>query len=191
MYQNKVNLIGFLGGDAEVRNVNNRSFTTLSLATKSSYKDKKRGEYVAHKALRAESRKEALGDHCLRSHWSDRNRAPWPRVHPLDGVRKDRLSFLGLAKGISRLRILQGGRRRDDERDESFNDHVSDQRCDECQAVQPSLIYIMPGLIMLCFVAGFVLLKIPTMTASLFSGHVGGQASGLSGLVTAVVARAL
>jgi single-strand DNA-binding protein len=47
MYQNKVNLIGFLGGDAEVRNANNRSFTTLSLATKSSYKDKKSGQYVA------------------------------------------------------------------------------------------------------------------------------------------------
>ena len=42
MYQNKVSLIGFLGGDAEVRNANNRSFTTLSLATKSSYKDKKK-----------------------------------------------------------------------------------------------------------------------------------------------------
>ena len=48
MYQNKVSLIGFLGGDAEVRNANNRSFTTLSLATKSSYKDKKSGQYVAH-----------------------------------------------------------------------------------------------------------------------------------------------
>jgi single-strand DNA-binding protein len=47
MYQNKVNLIGFLGGGAEVRNANNRSFTTLSLATKSSYKDKKSGQYVA------------------------------------------------------------------------------------------------------------------------------------------------
>ena len=47
MYQNKVSLIGFLGGDAEVRNANNRSFTTLSLATKSSYKDKKSGQYVA------------------------------------------------------------------------------------------------------------------------------------------------
>ena len=47
MYQNKVNLIGFLGGDAEVRNANNRSFTTLSLATKSSYKDRKNGEYIA------------------------------------------------------------------------------------------------------------------------------------------------
>ena len=43
---NKVNLIGFLGGDAEVRTANNRSFTTLSLATKSSYKDKKSGQYV-------------------------------------------------------------------------------------------------------------------------------------------------
>jgi hypothetical protein len=49
----------------------------------------------------------------------------------------------------------------------------------------------MPALIMLCFVAGFVLLKIPTMTASLFSGHVGGHSSGLSGMVTAAVARVL
>ena len=48
MYQNKVNLIGFLGSDAEVRTANNRSFTTLSLATKSSYKDKKSGQYVSH-----------------------------------------------------------------------------------------------------------------------------------------------
>jgi single-strand DNA-binding protein len=48
MYQNKVNLIGFLGSDAEVRNANNRSFTTLSIATKTSYKDKKSGERVSH-----------------------------------------------------------------------------------------------------------------------------------------------
>jgi single-strand DNA-binding protein len=47
MYQNKVNLIGFLGSDAEIRTANNRSFTTLSLATKSSYKDKKSGQYVS------------------------------------------------------------------------------------------------------------------------------------------------
>jgi len=51
------------------------------------------------------------------------------------------------------------------------------------------LVAVMPGLLMLCFVAGFVLLKIPTMTATLFSGHVGGHSSGLSGLVTAAVAR--
>ena len=48
MHLNKINLIGFLGADAEVRNANSRSFTTLSLATKSSYKDKKSGEYVTH-----------------------------------------------------------------------------------------------------------------------------------------------
>ena len=48
MYQNKVTLIGFLGNDAEVRANSNRSFTTLSLATKSSYKDKKSGEYISH-----------------------------------------------------------------------------------------------------------------------------------------------
>ena len=46
MYQNKVTLIGFLGGDAEVRANDNRSFTTLSLATKSSYK--KDGKYISH-----------------------------------------------------------------------------------------------------------------------------------------------
>ena len=48
MYQNKVNLIGFLGNNAEVHTANDRSFTTFSLATKSSYKDKKSGEYVSH-----------------------------------------------------------------------------------------------------------------------------------------------
>ena len=46
MYTNKVTLIGFLGSDAEVRTNDNRSFTTLSLATKSSYK--KDGKYVEH-----------------------------------------------------------------------------------------------------------------------------------------------
>ncbi len=46
MYQNKVTLIGFLGNDAEVRANNDRSFTTLSLATKSSYK--KDGKYISH-----------------------------------------------------------------------------------------------------------------------------------------------
>ena len=48
MYQNKVNLIGFLGNDAEVRTANNSNFTTFSLATKSSYKDKKTNQYVSH-----------------------------------------------------------------------------------------------------------------------------------------------
>ena len=46
MYQNKVTLIGFLGNDAEVRSNDNRSMTTLSLATKSSYK--KDGKYIEH-----------------------------------------------------------------------------------------------------------------------------------------------
>ncbi|HEV2463862.1 MAG TPA: single-stranded DNA-binding protein [Acidobacteriaceae bacterium] len=48
MYQNKVNLIGFLGNDAEVHTANDHSFTTFSVATKSSYKDKQSGEYVSH-----------------------------------------------------------------------------------------------------------------------------------------------
>jgi single-strand DNA-binding protein len=46
MYQNKVTLIGFTGNDAEVRTNDNRSLTTLSLATKSSYK--KDGKYISH-----------------------------------------------------------------------------------------------------------------------------------------------
>jgi single-strand DNA-binding protein len=46
MYQNKVALIGFLGNDAEDRTNDNRSLTTLSLATKSSYK--KDGKYIEH-----------------------------------------------------------------------------------------------------------------------------------------------
>ena len=47
MYQNKVTLIGFLGSNAEARtNSPDFSVTTLSLATKSSYK--KDGKYVSH-----------------------------------------------------------------------------------------------------------------------------------------------
>jgi single-strand DNA-binding protein len=46
MYSNKVTLIGFLGTDAEVHTNNDRSLTTLSLATKSSYK--KDGKYIEH-----------------------------------------------------------------------------------------------------------------------------------------------
>jgi single-strand DNA-binding protein len=46
MYQNKVTLIGFLGNDADVRTNDNRSLTTLSLATKYSYK--KDGKYIEH-----------------------------------------------------------------------------------------------------------------------------------------------
>ena len=41
------------------------------------------------------------------------------------------------------------------------------------------------GSLMLCFVAGFILLKIPTMTASSFLGHTGDMAVAWSGMVTA------
>jgi hypothetical protein len=54
-----------------------------------------------------------------------------------------------------------------------------------------NLIYLMPSLLMLCFVAGFVLLKVPTMTASLFSGHTGGHGIGMGGLITAAVLKGL
>jgi type IV secretory pathway VirB6-like protein len=50
-----------------------------------------------------------------------------------------------------------------------------------------SLVVVMPGLLMLCFVAGFVLLKIPAMTATLFSGHTGGHDAGMS-IATGAVA---
>ncbi len=48
MYMNRVSIIGFLGQDATTHTANNASFTVLSLATKSSYKDKKTGEYNSH-----------------------------------------------------------------------------------------------------------------------------------------------
>ena len=48
MYQNRISLIGFLGQDATTHTANNASFTVLSLATKSSYKDKTTGEYKGH-----------------------------------------------------------------------------------------------------------------------------------------------
>jgi hypothetical protein len=53
------------------------------------------------------------------------------------------------------------------------------------------LITLMPGLLILCFVAGYVLLKIPTMTVTLFSGHTGGHGMGMGGLITAMVLRAI
>ena len=46
MYQNNVQLIGFLGNDAEVRTNGDRSLTRFSLATKSSYK--KDGKWIEH-----------------------------------------------------------------------------------------------------------------------------------------------
>jgi hypothetical protein len=53
-----------------------------------------------------------------------------------------------------------------------------------------TLIAIMPALLMLCFVAGFILIKIPAMTAALFSGHTGGHDAGM-GIATALAARGL
>jgi hypothetical protein len=52
-----------------------------------------------------------------------------------------------------------------------------------------NLIYLMPALLMLCIVTGFILLKIPAMTASLFSGHTGGHGSGMGGLITAALLK--
>jgi hypothetical protein len=52
------------------------------------------------------------------------------------------------------------------------------------------LVTVMPGLLMLCFVAGFILLKIPAMTAALFSGHTGGHDAGL-GIASVMATRGL
>lgn len=52
------------------------------------------------------------------------------------------------------------------------------------------IVTLMPALLMLCFVAGFILLKIPAMTAALFSGHTGGHDAGM-GIATALAARGL
>ena len=52
------------------------------------------------------------------------------------------------------------------------------------------LVTLMPALLMLCFIAGFILLKIPAMTAALFSGHTGGHDAGF-GVATAIAARGL
>lgn len=46
-------------------------------------------------------------------------------------------------------------------------------------------ITLMPSLLGLCFVTGFILLTIPAMTASLFSGHTGGHDGGASLLTSA------
>lgn len=48
MYQNRISLIGFTGKDAETCTTAKQTpYTTLSVATKSSYKDKQSGEYVS------------------------------------------------------------------------------------------------------------------------------------------------
>ena len=47
MFKNKVELMGFLGGDAAVHtDKNNKPFTTLRLATTKSRKDKQTGKYI-------------------------------------------------------------------------------------------------------------------------------------------------
>jgi single-strand DNA-binding protein len=48
MYQNRITLIRFLGKDATAVTTTNANFTALSLATKSSYKDKATGKYIDH-----------------------------------------------------------------------------------------------------------------------------------------------
>lgn len=56
MYENTQRIMGFLGADADHRTTSNgRSYTVLSLATKSSYRDKQTGEYISrtewHRAI--------------------------------------------------------------------------------------------------------------------------------------------
>ena len=59
MYQNKVTLIGFLGSNPEARTKSpDFSVTTLSLATKASYK--KDGKYISHTDARLRRLRQAL-----------------------------------------------------------------------------------------------------------------------------------
>jgi single-strand DNA-binding protein len=49
LYTNTVTLKGYLGKDAEnIATKQQRTFTVLSLATKSGYKDKQTGQWVNH-----------------------------------------------------------------------------------------------------------------------------------------------
>ena len=50
MYLNRQTLIGFLGGNTEQRftKTNHVPYTVLSIAIKTSWKDKQTGEYVSH-----------------------------------------------------------------------------------------------------------------------------------------------
>jgi len=87
MYQNKAILIGFLGGDAEVRTgKNNQKFTTLSLATKTSYKDKESGEYISHTEWHRLRQTRRVRGHAQegRAH-PDRGRDSSHRVHAQEG----------------------------------------------------------------------------------------------------------
>jgi len=52
------------------------------------------------------------------------------------------------------------------------------------------LVTLMPALLILCFITGFILLKIPAMTAALFSGHTGGHDAGL-GITSVLATRGL
>jgi type IV secretory pathway VirB6-like protein len=49
-----------------------------------------------------------------------------------------------------------------------------------------NLVTLMPALLMLVFVAAFILLKIPAMTATLFSGHTSGHDGGTSMVASAI-----
>jgi hypothetical protein len=53
-----------------------------------------------------------------------------------------------------------------------------------------TMVQQLPLLILLVMVNGFILLKIPAMTATIFSGHSGGHDAG-TGLITAAIMRAV
>jgi hypothetical protein len=53
-----------------------------------------------------------------------------------------------------------------------------------------TMVQQLPMLILLVLVCGFMLLKIPAMTATIFSGHTGGHDAG-TGIVTGLATTAL
>jgi hypothetical protein len=54
-----------------------------------------------------------------------------------------------------------------------------------------TMVQQLPMLILLVLVCGFMLLKIPAMTATLFSGHHGGHDAGMGGAILAIRALAM
>ncbi len=63
MQKNSVELIGFLGKDAEVKQSNNSNFTLLSVATKESWKNKDTGEYDSRTEWHSVICSSKLGDY--------------------------------------------------------------------------------------------------------------------------------
>ena len=135
LYENKITLKGYLGKDAEnIATKQQRTFTVLSLATKSGYKDKQTNEWVNHTEwhrivafgkpadyaknlkkgdyveIEGELRSDRVRRRSRRGQEEDHGQAPWlgsPRQH-----RSQAGAARELAWREPRRRADHGGRRR-------------------------------------------------------------------------------